>query len=217
MKKIQYIFVDLDGPILDGKYRHYQCYKDIINKYKGQPLNIETYWKLKRHMVNRKKILELSAFQGTYGEFMNMWLENIEDKYYLEYDLLKPKVKETLLNFRNYVDNLYLVTMRKNTNNLIIQLKNLEIYQLFDKVIACDFQVENPKCIALKNVEFNTALMIGDTEEDTETAKRLGIKCIGITNGLRAKELLKADYYVDELSNIDLKSIIENEQFIRKV
>ena len=43
---------------------------------------------------------------------------------------------------------------------------------------------------ALKDKIFNNAIFIGDTEEDTNTAKMLGIKSIGITNGLRDKKFL---------------------------
>lgn len=207
MKKYECIFIDLDGPILNGKNRHYQCYKDIINKYGGKPLNIEKYWNLKRNMVERNIIIKKSDFQGTYDEFMNMWMETIETKKYLKYDTLKPKAVETLENFRKYSNKIYLVTMRNNSNNSMLQLEELGLSRLFDSIILCSSKRENPKYNALKKIQFHSAIVIGDTEEDTKMAKRLGIKCIGITNGLRERKLLEADYYVDEICNIDFSTI----------
>jgi phosphoglycolate phosphatase-like HAD superfamily hydrolase len=92
--------------------------------------------------------------------------------------------------------------MRNNRKNLLQQLNTLKINDLFDKIIVCKSKTENSKYNALKKIKFNTAIFIGDTEEDTKTARKLGIKCIGITNGLRMKELLDADYYCDEICNI---------------
>jgi phosphoglycolate phosphatase-like HAD superfamily hydrolase len=92
--------------------------------------------------------------------------------------------------------------MRQNRNFLISKLKNLNVYSLFDEVIDCPPQRINTKYEALKNKKFSEAIFIGDTEEDTNTAKMLNIKSIGITNGLRKKEFLDADYYYKEIKDI---------------
>ena len=59
----------------------------------------------------------------------------------------------------------------------------------------------------MKDKIFNNAIFIGDTEEDTNTAKMLGIKSIGITNGLRNKKFLEADYYYEEIKDIDFNRL----------
>lgn len=207
MKKYDYLFIDLDGPILEGKFRHYNCYKDIIGCYGGTPLDINEYWNLKRNMVKRDIVLKKSFFQGTYDDFLTMWMENIEKPEYLQFDYLKPDVDKTLNNFKNYFEKIYLVTMRNNDKNLLRQLKDLAIVNFFDEIIICHSTQENPKYSALKELRFNKALVIGDTEEDTKTAKLLGVKCIGITNGLRDKNYLDADYYADEICNIEIDTI----------
>jgi len=117
------------------------------------------------------------------------------------------KVIEKLQEFNNFANKIYLVTMRNNEKNLLQQLETLKVKELFDKIIVCKSKTENPKYNALKKIKFNTAVIIGDTEEDTKTAKKLGIKCIGITNGLRLKKLLDADYFVDELCNISFSKL----------
>jgi len=107
--------------------------------------------------------------------------------------LLKAKTK-----------NLVLVTMRNNKENLLKQLEKIKIKDIFSDIIVCGSMMQNPKYDALKDIKFNSAIIIGDTEEDTNTAKLLGIKSIGILNGLRVKRYLDADFFCEELYNINL-------------
>lgn len=201
MKNLDYIFIDLDGPILDGKLKHYNCYKDII-KDKGMPLDIDDYWIMKRNKISRKILLEKSQYIGLYDEFFTQWLENIEEKKYLGYDCLKPVVKETLLSWKNNnTDKIVLVTMRNNRDSLMWQLNKLEIINLFDDVISCKSE-NNEKYEYVKHLKFRNAVFIGDTEEDIKTAKKLNIQSIGILNGLREKKYLESDFYAYDIKDI---------------
>lgn len=204
-----YIFLDLDGPILDGKRRHYKCYKDIIEKYGGTPLDIEIYWDMKTSKTNRDTLLKKSNFQGTYNNFIDDWMKSIEIEKNLELDVLKPNVVETLENWEKITNKLVLVTMRRNRLLLVSQLKRFRIYDFFDEVIDCPPQRKNTKYEALKNIYFSSAVFVGDTEEDMNTAKMLGIKSIAIINGLRKKEFLDADYFFDEIQDIPLNFFIK--------
>lgn len=205
--KFDYIFLDLDGPILEGKNRHYQCYKDIIDKHGGNILDIDTYWDMKTSKITRDVLLNKSDFQGSYSEFFEEWMKNIEDEKYLTLDILKPQVFETLDRWTKLTSNMVLVTMRQNRAFLIQQLKNLKVHDFFDEIIDCPPQRENTKYEALKNKNFKKAIFIGDTEEDTNTAKMLGIKSVGITNGLRKRNFLDADYYYEEIKDIDFNAL----------
>lgn len=202
-----YIFLDLDGPILEGKKRHYQCYKDIVELYGGNVLDIDLYWDMKRSKITRDILLNQSNFQGTYTIFFEEWMKHIEDEKYLVWDTLKPQVVEVLNTWKKFTSKIVLVTMRQNRNFLLQQLKNLKVYDFLDEIIDCPPQIQNTKFEALKNKEFNSAIFIGDTEEDTKTAKMLNIKSIGITNGLRKKEFLDADYYYEEIKDIDFNTL----------
>lgn len=202
-KMFDYIFLDLDGPLLEGKYRHYKCYEDIIRKYGGTALEIDYYWELKRNKITRDIVLEKSNFKESYEIFFKEWMNNIEDEKYLNLDSLKPEVVETLKSWKNITDKIALVTMRQNRDYLLNQLNFLGVLPLLDEVIDCPPQRKNTKYKALKDKIFNNAIFIGDTEEDTNTAKMLNIKSIGITTGLRKKEFLEADYYFEEIKDID--------------
>lgn len=203
-----YIFLDLDGPVLEGKRRHYQCYKDIIDAYGGDALDIDTYWDMKRSRVSRDLILRQSNFKGSYHDFFTAWMTNIEKEKYLKLDCVKPKAIETIKEWEDLSDKTLLVTMRQNRSCLINQLKNLGVYSVVHEVIQCPPQRKNTKYEALKDKIFTSAVVIGDTEEDTTTAKMLGIKSIGITNGLRKAEFLSADYFCKEIKDINFLELV---------
>lgn len=202
---LDYIFLDFDGPLLDGKLRHYYCYKDIIMKYGGDLIDIDEYWDMKRSKVKRDVLLEKSKFENSYDVFYNEWIENIEKEEYLKYDILKPSVNDTLKKWKKLTSKIVLVTMRQSRETLIYQLKNLNIYDLFDEIIDCSPIKGMNKYDVLKGKEFQKAIFIGDTEEDIKTAKLLKIPSIAILNGLRKKEFLEADYYYNEIKDIDLE------------
>lgn len=207
--KLDYIFVDLDGTIIEDKYRHYQCYLDIITSLGGTPISIEEYWDKKRRAVGRKYILEASQFLGEEKEFLELWLEKIEEISYLEKSVLKPQVKETLIKWTSYAENIVLVTLRRKKENLFHQLKSFGLLPFFHEVIACDPSSKYSKYDSLKKKEFSKAIFIGDTEIDVLTAEMLKIKCVGVTNGLRIKELLNTPLHSDEIHNINMEDILK--------
>ena len=136
MSKLDIVFCDLDGTILDDKLRHYNCYRDIVRKFGGVPIGIEEYWEDKRSMVKRTVLLEKTKFQGTYQQYLDDWLARIEEKHYLSYEILKPKSKETLEFLRTKSDKVILVTMRQKRDALLQQLQELKILSCFDEIIV---------------------------------------------------------------------------------
>lgn len=208
MNKLEYIFIDLDGTILEGKFKHYNCYKDIINQDGGDPLDIDIYWDMKRHKITRDIQLNKSNYRGSYNNFLSKWLENIENKQYLSYDILKPDVIDTLVKWKKHTDKLILITMRNNKENLYWQLDKLNIKSLFDDIIICRCVDNTKKYDFVKDYEFNKAIVIGDTEHDIQLAIECKVKCIAITNGLRDKEFLDSDFIAEEINEIDLAEVI---------
>lgn len=197
MKKYKYIFLDLDGPVLDGKQKHYNCYKNIVEEMGGIAIDIETYWEEKRNGNNKKIVMEYSGLSDCvkYEMFISEWKKRIETISYLKFDTLKPQVKEVLYKVRKICDRLILVTMRNNMQNLIWQLKSLEIYESFDDIIACNSGDKDIKYKAIMNKYLNEdikeSLVIGDTEVDLYTADRLGANFIGIINGIRNEKVFQ--------------------------
>lgn len=204
---INIVFLDLDGTILDGKERHYQCYIEIV-KYDGQPLSQDIYWRMKRGKVSLDKILEMSQYRNSKEFFINEWISKIEGIDYLKYDKLKPNVKKTLIYFKTYGFKVMLVTMRRNKENLISQLTDLNIIDCFDEVFCCETE-KYSKYEMVKNIKYDNAVFIGDTEDDINTARLLNIKSIAILNGLREIRFLKeANYFFDEIEDISIEELL---------
>lgn len=219
MEKLDYIFLDFDGPILDGKFKHYNCYKDIIVKDGGIPIDINQYWDMKRNKVSRDVLLRQSNYQGSYQSFLEQWVASIEKKHYLEQDVLKPNIHAALSSWLKLTKKIILVTMRNNRDTLLWQLSHLDLRIFFDEIISCPHSLTQAdvKYHAIKHFDFKTAVMIGDTEEDTNTARKLNINSIAITNGLREKKYLDADYYYEEIFDIPLLSLFVEHQFTRRI
>lgn len=208
MLKLDCIFIDLDGTLLEGKLKHYNCYKDIILKDGGTPLDIDIYWDMKRSKITRDVFLEKSNYKCTYNNFLTQWLENIESEKYLYYDQLKPDVIEVLNGWKNYTHRIILITMRNNQENLYRQLDELKIRNIFDEIIICSCKENNEKYKFVKDIKFVKAIVIGDTEHDVNLAEKLNIKCIAVTSGLRKKRFLNADFIEEDIKNIDIENII---------
>lgn len=212
--KEKYIFIDLDGTLLEGKFRQYNCYKDIILKEKGNLIGINKYWKLKQNRIKREEILRMSNYEESDFNFLNQWLEEIETKKYLKMDKLKEGVKETLNRWKFKGYYIVLVTMRRNKENLLWQLKENNIFDSFDEIICYgknDSKIVNDinaKYNLTKHFKFKEAIFIGDSEEDMNAAKLLGIKSIAITTGIRNKIFLDADGYFNEIKDISLEKYI---------
>lgn len=185
---------DLDGPLLDGKLRHHQCYADILTELNYIPMPCDRYWDLKRNRINRLEQLGISSAQDCYAEFLERWLTRIEEPHYLQLDCLQPGVISLLSDLRKANKQIILATMRKNKTNLFEQLENVQIKAFFTEIVAIDSDDPNVNkgdyvkaILANKPGDF---LWIGDTEIDVKAAKSLNIPVAVVSNGLRTASYL---------------------------
>lgn len=206
-----YLFIDLDGPILETKFRHYWVFKEALYIHNNDTnLEIDTFWNLKRNKVVLSKILELNGSTNINIQELNLTILNLmESVQALDKDILKVGAVEFLIRSRCHFKNIFLVTMRRNELNTNNQLDKLGIISYFDSILIANNSNPNPKYEVIKNLIFKKALFIGDTEEDSITAYKLGIKSVGILNGIREKELMNFDFYFEELINVDLSLLLE--------
>ena len=209
---IQTIFLDLDGPLLDGKVRHHQCYADILNAHGFTPIDIETYWFIKRNRCSMRELLARSGAESLYDVFLEQWLKNIELLTYLKLDRLQLGVIAKLQEWLSNRLQMVLVTMRKNSETLLTQLGSVGLKKYLSEVIVCDHAHGGVgKAEAIKKVfpEIHavTSLWIGDTEVDYEGARYLGCPVWMVLNGLRARDYLESlhpDYLSESIIDIDL-------------
>jgi phosphoglycolate phosphatase len=198
MSAVKQIFLDLDGPLLDGKERHYHCYRSILEKCGFKPIGIDEYWEKKRAMVNRRDLLNMSGAEEIYDDFLAAWLTMIESPDMLILDKVQEGAVDCLRAWKEQGIELTLVTMRKNKQALAGQLHSTGLRQFFDAVLACDHadggvgKADAVRAFSQGKVNKGGTLLIGDTEVDWEAAKSLECGVVLLSNGLRNEAYLRA-------------------------
>ena len=195
----QTIAFDLDGTLIDVSIRDYQIYVDIINELGGAPIDYATYWPMRKERTDIHHILELSKIvkDDDVRKFLHERKARMEDIHYLELDSILNNVIPTL-DFLSSKYNICIITIRHNRENTISQLKRLEL----DKYRV--YIVEKEKTETLTAIP-NIIAMVGDTENDINPSKNLGIKSIAVTTGIRSKRLLSEmnpDFIIDNLDEL---------------
>ena len=198
MSVIKQIFLDLDGPLLDGKERHYFCYRSILEKFGFEPIGIDEYWEKKRALVNRRDLLRMSGAEDIYDDFLAEWLLMIESPDVLALDKVQEGAVDCLRGWKEQGIELVLVTLRKDKRALEEQLKLMGLRQFLDVVLVCDHaEGGEGKADAVRSMFQGKlfkkhALWVGDTEADWEAAKSLGCGVVLLSNGLRNDAYLRS-------------------------
>lgn len=204
------IFIDLDGTILDVSERIYQVYKDILRKKERKYLSKDIYLKLKKDNLPIKGILERTKAEDIFSYFRKEWKKEIEKTCYLSLDKLSETEKKILLQLKKE-HRLVLVTLRNYPKRLIKQLKEKKINNLFDIILTKPSENSGSRrkfkydLIKKYGVYDKNSIIIGDTETDILTGKKLGIKTVAITKGMRNRNFLKKykpDFLIKKLSEI---------------
>ena len=104
------IVLDLDGPILDGRLRHYACYSEILKEQGYVPIDIDSYWDSKRSRMDRRALLKKSEAVEYYDEFRREWMQRIELPAMLALDQLQPEVLSILSEWKGSEKELVIAT-----------------------------------------------------------------------------------------------------------
>jgi phosphoglycolate phosphatase-like HAD superfamily hydrolase len=210
---IRTLIVDLDGPVLDGKHRHYFCYQKILVERGFIPLDLESYWGMKRERADRREQLKAVGAEGIYEDFLAAWLELIEQPEALSLDRLQPGALEKLQEWRDQGLSLILVTLRRYPDRLHEQLRRLKLEPVFDHLAVCEHRAgglgkaEKVRTIS-RHISARHCLWIGDTEVDIEGARAFGCRVAAVTCGLRTEVYLASlspDLLSHDLTGIDLE------------
>lgn len=203
------IIFDLDGTLIDVSARHHKVYEDTVMEFGGEPLNKDQYWELKRAKTKWPEMLVLSKIDiGNHENFMESFISKIESPYYLKLDKVLPGVFNVLDKFSNE-NRCFLLSLRRNQDNLIDELNNLGLHKFFQKIISghtegkgFELKIKLMKQI-IKAKE--KTLIVGDTEADILAAKELNIKSVAVLSGIRDKKSLlsiEPDLIIDNVNDL---------------
>lgn len=186
------VYIDLDGTILDVSERIYRVYCDILKKYKKKNLNKEIFLRMKRDKKSMKDILKKTGAGDIVSQYDREWLKNIERPQYLRLDRL-PQSKRTVLANLKRKNSLILVTSRRNKKTLYNQLRREKIYDMFEKIMVVPNELSAKTKFLEKQIKGkkNNCFLVGDTESYILVGKKLGIKTIAVSDGVRSKNFLK--------------------------
>jgi phosphoglycolate phosphatase-like HAD superfamily hydrolase len=194
---IDTIILDLDGPLLDGVDRHYECYCRILQRFGYRPIAKKRYWDQKRLRVDRRTLLAQSHAEETYDEFLSHWIQQIESPELLALDRLQPEVLTLLQKWRDSGVKLILATMRNRRENTLCQLERLQLEPLFNEIFITGSADTGGKAAAVQSYlkqhagVDNEAIWVGDTEVDIDASHKLQLPLYAVTCGLRTEEKLR--------------------------
>lgn len=188
--------VDLDGPLLDGRQRHYACYSTILTEHGARPLELTRYWDLKRSRADRRVQLAASGAEDLYDVFLTEWLDRIEAPPMLALDRVQPGAIETLARWRVAGAFLVLATHRRDPAALWSQLDETGLSELLDEVVPSPptggAGGKAKSVISRLGRRPHSGVWVGDTEVDVAAARHLGLPAWAVACGLRSEQLLRA-------------------------
>ena len=181
------IAFDLDGTLLDSRYRHQKALHDCIIRF-NPDVKIETlndYIPFKQNGNNTPSYLEKKEISPA-KDIYDCWLKMIEDEQYLDCDCLFPE-SISVLNFLSRKYNLYLVTGRKNIVAARKQLKLLELNNYFQEIfIAGSYDnLAEKKYQMTKHLDL--FMIYGDSGIDYEWSRLASTKFVALNCGFRNK------------------------------
>src|SRR5579864_9196948 len=95
------VFLDLDGPILECRARHYACYLELCRRFGVTPRGPERYWGLRRQRVGAVDLLRAGGARAEEAVIRQAWIDSIEEPRFLSLDYVYPLVLETLATWRS--------------------------------------------------------------------------------------------------------------------
>ena len=181
------IIIDFDGVILDSRQRHSEVLSDSINKINGLKTISDDYKDFVSYKSNGYPGINYLIEKKIPNDekIIAEWIKRIEQKKYLQFDVLYPGTKQSLEKLKNKY-NLLLVTVRSNHKNAYWQLSHLNILNYFCKIILVNNK-GNPgldKYNALCSLPIFA--VIGDTEVDLALSEYAQCFFFPMNNGFRS-------------------------------
>lgn len=193
------IIFDLDGTLICSKKRLYELFCDLT---KSRELSFSGYWGFKFRGYSNQDILknEFDYPEEKIKKFITLWMNKIEDSYYLEMDTVIEGLKEFLEKI-SINNQLYICTARQSIAQVNTQLKNLAILEFFEDVFVTEQYSTKTELLLNSGIAFSkNDWFVGDTGHDIKTGQQLGMKTCAVLSGFMSESALKG-YEPDSIIN----------------
>lgn len=218
---IKLVAFDWNGTIFADTYAIFESNNESFKLLNIKPISFKTFQKYYDVPI-KKFFMALGASEDN----LDKKTSQIANAFHSQYELRVAKVRS-----RAFAKNLLDYLSKRNITSVIFsnhtidpikkQLKRLKLDRYFSEIIAnlhleSALKDRNKKnklknYMNVNNLSPKEMLIIGDTVEEVEIGKELGIKTIAITHGNCSESRLKAakpDYLINSLKEV--KSIVDN-------
>jgi phosphoglycolate phosphatase len=220
----KFIAWDWNGTLLDDTDAVLDCVNIVLNKMGKAPIGMDLFRATQvRPLKNFYMAIGLSEEETPHA------LDHERSTFHDHYESMSHELPlrdgaNALLNHlrRNDVSNV--IVSNHITDEIIKLLKVHDIHHHFDEVLAYPsrtVQFREPKgeklrhYITLNDLTASNAVIVGDTLEEIEIARDMGLMSVAITGGLHSESRLRAlnpNYVVHSMH--ELKSILHEKGFL---
>lgn len=196
------IFFDLDGTLIDARERLYRLFQQLVPT---SSLSFDQYWEQKRNKISHKELLAdmFNYTDDTIEAFQRDWMINIERPEWLALDKPFDGISDRLKELKKSC-NLFVVTHRQFRESVSGQMTQFGWLDLFKDVFVTSQKTE--KYDLIKNVADISPddWFVGDTGNDIQTGKKLGVRTVAVLSGFLSREKL-SEYSPDRIEDNVLK------------
>ncbi|KON31836.1 hypothetical protein AC478_02025 [miscellaneous Crenarchaeota group-1 archaeon SG8-32-3] len=211
--KVEGIFFDLDGTIVDSREAYHEAARIAFQTMGQEMPEKEAVLEIPRKLEQKQPINDL--IKGDLQKFLSVYL----NAYYSitkEKTKLIPNVSTTLETLFTKA-KLALVTMRAfPKENIMKELEVFEIAKYFSYVVtALDTHKPKPspealmKCAKALNVQICDCVIAGDSISDIRAGKAAGVKTVAVLSGLFSRREL-----AEEKPDLIIKDITALPKFV---
>ncbi|MAV82854.1 MAG: hypothetical protein CMI90_05275 [Pelagibacteraceae bacterium] len=203
---IKGLFFDLDGTLIKSVYNHYVGWKKIL-KDEGVDISKEDFYEnegkkleklLQLFYKKNNKTLDKKIINELIKRKNKLYIKNFKLSFY-------TGVLKNINFFKSNGFKISIVTA--GTKKRIQKTLPKEFLRKFDSIISgdlCKYGKPSPepylKALKISTLKKNQCLVIENAPLGVLSAKRAGIKCVGITHTVNKTKLQNADYIVDSFS-----------------
>ena len=182
------LIFDLDGTLIDARNRLYRLFQELVPQ---SDLTYDRYWTFKQNDISNQTILatEFGFDAAAIESFVADWMDRIEASEFLALDKNLPRIHEALGNLRKQA-KLHLCTARRAKQPVYNQLKHLGLLPFFETIMITE-QCRTKEDLIIKIPDLNSCdWIIGDTGQDIQVGKFLGLRTCAVLTGFRNQHVL---------------------------